>query len=113
MLLASSGVPWDAGRRRRRPDDRGRHPRMASRAGTASAPERSLTASRSQRDRSLRSVEGGVGPTGTTIERGKYSVSDGSSAFTDQTHGGRYGGAINGTTLTQSVNGLTPVYEKR
>jgi len=50
---------------------------------------------------------------GTTIERGKYSVSDGAISFTDQTHGSRYGGAIRGTTLTQSVNGLTPVYERR
>jgi hypothetical protein len=53
------------------------------------------------------------GATGTTIERGKYSISDASISFTDQTHGGRYGGSINGTTLTQSVNGLTPVYERR
>jgi len=51
--------------------------------------------------------------TGTTIERGKYSISDGAVSFTDQTHGGRYSGSINGTTLTQSVNGLTPVYERR
>jgi hypothetical protein len=51
--------------------------------------------------------------TGTTIERGKYSISDGAVSFTDQTHGGRYSGSLNGTTLTQSVNGLTPVYERR
>jgi hypothetical protein len=51
--------------------------------------------------------------TSSTIERGKYSISDGAISFTDQTNGGRYGGAINGTTLTQSVNGLTPVYERR
>src|SRR5436190_19117475 len=30
----------------------------------------------------------------TTIERGKYSVSDGAISFTDQTHGGRYSGSI-------------------
>ena len=51
--------------------------------------------------------------TSTTIERGKYSISDGTIAFNDQTNGGRYTGAIQGTTLTQSVNGLTPVYERR
>jgi hypothetical protein len=49
----------------------------------------------------------------TTIERGKYSISGTSISFTDRTNGGRYGGTIEGTTLTQSVNGLTPVYEKR
>jgi hypothetical protein len=49
----------------------------------------------------------------TTIERGKYSISDGTIAFNDQTNGGRYSGTIVGTTLTQSVNGLTPVYERR
>jgi hypothetical protein len=48
-----------------------------------------------------------------TIERGKYSISDGMVAFNDQSNGGRYSGVINGTTLTQSVNGLTPVYERR
>jgi len=49
----------------------------------------------------------------TTIERGKYSISDNQISFTDQTNGGSYGGTLSGTTLTQSVNGLTPVYEKR
>ena len=49
----------------------------------------------------------------TSIERGKYSISDGSISFTDQTNGSRYAGNLNGTTLTQSVNGLTPVYERR
>jgi hypothetical protein len=48
-----------------------------------------------------------------TIERGKYSISDGTIAFVDQTNGGRYSGVLDGTTLTQSVNGLTPVYERR
>lgn len=48
-----------------------------------------------------------------TIERGKYSIADGTIAFNDQTNGGRYSGVIDGTTLTQSVNGLTPVYERR
>jgi hypothetical protein len=48
-----------------------------------------------------------------TIERGKYSISNGTIAFNDQSNGGRYSGVINGTTLTQSVNGLTPVYERR
>ena len=48
-----------------------------------------------------------------TIERGKYSISDGTISFNDQSNGGRYSGVINGTTLTQSVNGLTPVYERR
>jgi hypothetical protein len=47
------------------------------------------------------------------IERGKYSISDGTIAFNDQTNGGRYSGIISGTTLTESVNGLTPVYERR
>src|SRR5690242_13012312 len=49
----------------------------------------------------------------TSIERGKYSISDGAVSFSDQTNGSRYGGTISGTTLTQSVNGLTPVYERR
>jgi hypothetical protein len=49
----------------------------------------------------------------TSIERGKYSISDNQISFTDQTNGSRYGGTLSGTTLTQSVNGLTPVYEKR
>lgn len=49
----------------------------------------------------------------TTIERGKYSVSGTTINFTDQTNGGRYSGSINGTTLTESVNGRTPIYEKR
>lgn len=48
-----------------------------------------------------------------TIERGKYSISNGTIAFNDESNGGRYSGVINGTTLTQSVNGLTPVYERR
>ena len=50
---------------------------------------------------------------GTTIERGKYSVSGSSISFIDHTHGSRYVGSLNGTTLTQSVNGNTPVYERR
>ena len=49
----------------------------------------------------------------TTIERGKYSISDRTVAFNDQTNGGRYSGVLDGTSLTQSVNGLTPVYERR
>jgi hypothetical protein len=49
----------------------------------------------------------------TAIERGKYSISNGAIAFNDQTNGSRYTGMIEGTTLTQSVNGLTPVYERR
>ena len=48
-----------------------------------------------------------------TIERGKYSISDNTVAFNDESNGGRYSGLISGTTLTQSVNGLTPVYERR
>ena len=50
---------------------------------------------------------------GTSIERGKYSVSGSSISFADHTHGGRYVGSLNGPTLTQSVNGNTPVYERR
>jgi|SRR5689334_11801065 hypothetical protein len=50
---------------------------------------------------------------GTAIERGRYSVTGSSVAFTDHTHGSRYVGSLNGTTLTQSVNGNTPVYERR
>jgi hypothetical protein len=50
---------------------------------------------------------------GIAIERGKYSISDGTIAFNDRSNGGRYSGVIDGTTLTQSVNGLTPVYERR
>ena len=46
-------------------------------------------------------------------ERGKYSVSGNTITFIDHTQGSRYGGTIDGTTLTQSVNGLTPVYERR
>ena len=49
----------------------------------------------------------------TTIERGKYSITDRTIAFNDQTNGSRYSGVIDGTTLTQSVNGLTPVYERK
>ena len=49
----------------------------------------------------------------TTLERGQYSISGTKISFTDQTNGGRYGGSLDGTTLTQSVNGLTPVYEQR
>ena len=49
----------------------------------------------------------------TSIERGKYAISNGTIAFNDRTNGGRYTGVIQGTTLTQSVNGLTPVYEAR
>lgn len=48
-----------------------------------------------------------------TIERGKYSIANATIAFNDQTNGGRYTGVIDGTTLTQSVNGITPVYERR
>ncbi len=51
--------------------------------------------------------------TGTSIERGRYSVSGSSISFIDRTHGGRYGGSIDGPTLTQSVNGNTPVYQRR
>lgn len=51
--------------------------------------------------------------TSTSTERGKYSISGTAITFTDQTHGGRYGGSIDGTTLTESVNGLTPVYERQ
>ena len=50
---------------------------------------------------------------GTSIERGRYSVSGSTISFIDQTHGGRYAGSFSGTTLTQSVNGNTPVYERR
>jgi hypothetical protein len=50
---------------------------------------------------------------GTSIERGRYSVSGSSISFIDQTHGGRYSGSIDGPTLTQSVNGNTPVYQRR
>jgi hypothetical protein len=49
----------------------------------------------------------------TAIERGKYSISDGAISFEDKSNGSRYGGVLNGSTLTQSVNGLTPVYERR
>jgi len=49
----------------------------------------------------------------TTLERGQYSISGTNIAFTDQTNGGRYTGTFDGATLTQSVNGLTPVYERR
>jgi len=51
--------------------------------------------------------------TGTSIERGRYSVSGSSISFIDHTHGGRYTGSIDGSTITQSVNGNTPVYERR
>jgi hypothetical protein len=49
----------------------------------------------------------------TTLERGTYNMSGSNISFIDQTNGGRYGGAIDGTTLTQSVHGLTPVYQRR
>ena len=49
----------------------------------------------------------------TTIERGTYSVSGNTITFNSQTTGGRYSGTINGTTLTESVNGRTPIYERR
>src|SRR5207248_9823874 len=49
----------------------------------------------------------------TTIERGKYTVSGNTITFTDQTRGSRYSGTMDGTTLTQSVNGVTPLYERR
>lgn len=51
--------------------------------------------------------------TGTSIERGRYSVSGSTISFVDETHGGRYSGSLDGATLTQSVNGNTPVYERR
>lgn len=51
--------------------------------------------------------------TSTSTERGKYSISGSAITFVDQTHGSRYAGSIDGTTLTESVNGLTPVYERR
>jgi hypothetical protein len=52
--------------------------------------------------------------TSTTIERGKYKNSSGAISFTNETSGGtHYSGTIEGTTLTESVNGLTPVYERR
>lgn len=49
----------------------------------------------------------------TTIERGTYSVSGTTINFKSQSTGGRYSGSLNGTTLTESVNGRTPVYERR
>jgi hypothetical protein len=49
----------------------------------------------------------------TTIERGTYSISAGTISFKSQSTGGRYSGSLNGTTLTESVNGRTPVYERR
>jgi hypothetical protein len=49
----------------------------------------------------------------TTVERGSYSVSGSTITFRSQTTGGRYAGSLNGTTLTESVNGRTPVYERR
>ena len=49
----------------------------------------------------------------TTIERGTYSVSGGRITFTSKTTGGRYSGSLDGTTLTESVNGRTPIYERR
>ena len=49
----------------------------------------------------------------TTIERGTYSVSGNTITFSSQTTGGRYSGSLNGTTLTESVNGRTPIYERR
>jgi len=52
-------------------------------------------------------------PISISIERGSYSVSGSSISFNDKTYGGHYAGTIDGTTLTQSVNGLTPVYERR
>ena len=51
--------------------------------------------------------------TSTTIERGKYSVSGTTISFTDETNGGHYSGSLNGTTLSESVNGRTPIYERR
>ena len=49
----------------------------------------------------------------TTIERGTYSVSGNTITFSSQTTGGRYSGTLNGTTLTESVNGRTPIYQRR
>jgi hypothetical protein len=49
----------------------------------------------------------------TTIERGTYSVSGNRITFTSKTTGGRYSGSLDGTTLTESVNGRTPIYERR
>lgn len=49
----------------------------------------------------------------TTIERGTYSVSGNTISFRSQTTGGRYSASLNGTTLTESVNGRTPIYERR
>ena len=49
----------------------------------------------------------------STIELGKYSVSGNTINFTSQTTGGRYSATLNGGTLTESVNGLTPIYERR
>ena len=51
--------------------------------------------------------------TSTATERGKYSVDGSTINFIDQTQGSRYSGTLEGTTLTQSVNGLTPVYARR
>ena len=56
---------------------------------------------------------GGGMQSSTTIERGTYSVSGNTITFKSQTTGGRYAGTINGSTLTESVNGRTPVYERR
>ena len=57
--------------------------------------------------------DGAAMQTSTSTERGKYSISGSAITFRDQTHGGSYGGSIDGTTLTESVNGLTPVYERQ
>ena len=56
---------------------------------------------------------GGGMQSSTTIERGTYSVSGTTITFKSQTTGGRYSGSLNGTTLTESVNGRTPVYERQ
>jgi hypothetical protein len=49
----------------------------------------------------------------STIERGKYTVSGNTISFSAQTTGGRYSGSLDGGTLTESVNGLSPIYERR
>jgi hypothetical protein len=56
---------------------------------------------------------GGGLQSSTTIERGTYSVDGTTINFKSQTTGGRYSGTLNGTTLTESVNGRVPVYERR
>ena len=57
----------------------------------------------------------GASQISTSIERGTYKYSsNGSITFVDATAGGStYRGSIAGTTLTESVNGATPVYERQ